>query len=74
MNNDHIKSCPFCGASANLHHIKDARGIIYTGVRCDGCFAHSAYFFNPRNAVEAWNSRAGSSNYYPFGQPNTVPP
>ncbi len=72
MNADHIKPCPFCGARANLHHTKDARGVIFTAIRCDGCFAHSAYFFNPRHAVEAWNSRVGIGDCYPFGRPDSV--
>src|SRR5690606_34659543 len=59
--------CPFCGGKAGIHRSHDADGMLWVGVRCQGCEAASTqYWCSPGNDCpifyecvrNSWNRRA----------------
>ena len=56
-----LKPCPFCGGKARLlfKPIMDSELWV---CECDDCFAKTYHEDTQREAVEAWNRRAGESN------------
>ena len=53
------KACPFCKSKEIYSTRKDDFTIV---AQCIDCGASGPYALNEEDAIEAWNSRAGSSN------------
>lgn len=56
-----LKPCPFCGSEAKLRLASEWGGVCYR-VECKDCFARTYSEHTEKEAVEAWNRRAGESN------------
>lgn len=58
IDNKLIKSCPFCGYSAEFKRV----GVSGWTIRCSnkGCYAELAAYANPETALINWNRRAYS--------------
>ena len=57
MNNDELKTCPFCGKQAYLkdyYHGDDGESFY---VFCSGCYTETFEYPTVHEAVEAWNKR-----------------
>ena len=54
-----LKSCPFCGAEAELYKYYPGFGRrVRVTVRCTACRGNSGKWGRTDKAVEAWNRRA----------------
>lgn len=56
-----LKTCPFCGSKAILVHDNNGYCVACCNRKCD-VFPVTWYFKTVREAIEAWNRRAGDSN------------
>ena len=58
-----LKPCPFCGSKdTGVYEIRSENCSTFRYILCRTCGAKSQAFFQERNAVEAWNRRAGKED------------
>ena len=56
LNNEQLKSCPFCGGQAYLKERYHGDNEKYYAF-CSGCYTETFEYKNVHDAVEAWNKR-----------------
>ena len=57
MNNDELKTCPFCGKQAYLKDYYHGDNDESFYVFCSGCYTETFEYPTVHEAVEAWNKR-----------------
>lgn len=56
VNNEQLKTCPFCGSQSYLkerYHGNNEKYYVF----CSGCYVETFEYDNVHAAVEAWNKR-----------------
>ena len=56
METPELKPCPFCGGSANIHHVENFEIYLVQCTNC-GCI-FTTWFPSSDDAKSAWNRRA----------------
>ena len=64
MRTPDLKPCPFCGGEGMLFSSGNYWPIEYYRVICKkgGCCFMSAFYEEPKRAIDAWNRRAGDED------------